>query len=108
MIVRESVERQPLCKIAPPDDLTLKTVSAKNLIEHDFHIVAGVPITVIIETSRLLKYAREFDAARTHVVYVGLSTRVTILEGALLLRLTPKNFVVPVRVERRIDVDEMR
>ena len=38
-----------------PDDLVLKLVLAKNLVEHDFDVVAGVPIAVIVEAAGLLQ-----------------------------------------------------
>ena len=66
-----------------------------------------VPVAVIVKAAGLLEHAGELDAARAHVVDVGLCAGVAVLEGALLLRLAPEDFVIAVGVERRIDVDQV-
>jgi hypothetical protein len=90
-----------------PDDLALERVLPHDLVEHDLDVVGGVPVAVVIEGSGLLEDAGEFDAARAHVVDVGLRGLVAVLEGALLLRLAPEDLVVAVRVERRVEVDQV-
>jgi hypothetical protein len=84
-----------------------KEVLAENLVEHDFDVVAGVPVAVVIEAAGFLEHAVQFDAARAHVLDVGLGRFVAVFEAALLLRLAPENFVVAIRVERRVDVDQI-
>ena len=69
--------------------------------------MAGVPVAVIVEAAGFLQHAVQFDAARAHVVDVGLGRFVTVFEAAFLLRLAPEDFVVAVRVERRVDVDQI-
>ena len=66
-----------------------------------------MPVAVVVEAAGLLEDAGQFDAARAHELDVGLGGLVAILEGALLLRLAPEDFVVAVRVERRVDVDQV-
>ena len=56
------VRRNCLTSFAPwrgplPDDLILELILAENLIEHDFDVVAGVPVTVVIEASHFLEHA---------------------------------------------------
>lgn len=51
--------------------------------------------------------ARQFHATRAHAVDVGFGRFVTVCKGALLFRLAPEHFVVAVRVERRIDVNQI-
>ncbi len=63
--------------------------------------------TVAVETPGFLEHAMQFDAARAHVIDVSLGRFVPVFEAALLFRLAPKNFVVAIRVERRVDVDEI-
>ena len=38
----------------------------------DFDVVAGVPVAVIIEAAGFLEHAMQFNAARAHVIDVGL------------------------------------
>ena len=61
----------------------------------------------MLEAAGSLEYAGQFDAARAHVVDVGLRAGVAVLEGPLLLGLAPEDLVVAVAVERRIDVDQV-
>src|SRR5580700_3785673 len=67
----------------------------------------SVPIAMVVERPGFLEYPGEFLAARPHVVDVGLCGLMAVLKSALFFRLSPKHFVVPVRVERRIDVDKI-
>ena len=62
---------------------------------------------MVIEAAGFLEHTMQFDAAGAHVLDVGLGRFVAVLEAALLLGLTPKNFVVAIRIERRVDVDEI-
>src|SRR5271167_2999936 len=87
-----------------PNDLVNKVVLPKDHIQHDLNVMRGVPVAVIVKRSRLLQDSRYLDTPRPHKFDVRLSRFVTILKGTLLLRLAPKNFVVAIGVERRIDV----
>lgn len=107
VIVWIAAKRESLCCGALPDDFVVKLILAENLVEHDFDVMAGVPVTVIIEAAGLLENAVQFDTTRPHVVDVGLGRFVSIFEAAFLFRLAPENFVIPVRVERRIYVNEI-
>jgi len=49
----------------------------------------------------------QLDAARAHVVDVGLGAGVAVLEGALPLGLAPGDPVVALGVERRVDINEV-
>lgn len=40
-----------------PNDLVLEVVLAENLVEHDFDVVAGVPVAVVIETASFFQNA---------------------------------------------------
>jgi hypothetical protein len=66
-----------------------------------------VPVAVVVEAAGFLEHALQLDAARAHVLDVGFGRFVSVFEAALLLGLAPKNFVVAIRVERRVDVDEI-
>lgn len=72
-----------------------------------FDVVAGVPVAVIIEAAGFLEDAVQLDAAGAHVVDVGLGRFVAVGEAPLLFCLAPEDFVVPVRVEGRVDVDQI-
>ena len=67
----------------------------------------GVPVAVVVEAAGLLEHAGQFDAPRAHVVDVSLGALVPVLEGALFLGLASEDFVVAVRVEGWVDVDEI-
>lgn len=92
---------------ALPHDLILKLVFPEYLIEHDLDVVRGVPIAVIVKAAGLFQDAHQFDAARAHEFNVSLRRFVPIIERALLLRLAPEHFVISIRVERWIDVDQI-
>src|SRR5271157_1179753 len=55
-----------------PNYFILEIVLAENLVEHHLHIVAGVPVAVIIETACLLQNPRHLHAAWPHEFNVGL------------------------------------
>ena len=107
VIVRQCGEGQTFREVSSPDDFALEVFFPENLIEHHLHVMRSVPVAVVVEAAGLLEHAGEFDAARAHVVDVGAGVLVPVLEGALLLGLAPEDFVVAVRVERRVDVDEV-
>jgi hypothetical protein len=65
----------------------------------------GVPVAVVVEAAGFLEDAGELDAAGTHVVDVGCRGGVAVFEGSLFLGLAPEDFVVAIRIERRIDPD---
>ncbi len=77
------------------------------MVEHDFDVVAGVPVAVVIKTAGLFEDTGELDAARAHVVNVSLGGFVAVFKGALLLGLAPKDFVVAIGVEGRVNVNEV-
>ena len=78
-----------------------------NLVEHDFDVVAGVPVAVVIKAAGLFEDAGELHAARAHVVNVSLGVLVAVFKGALLLGLAPKDLVVAVGVEGRVNVNQV-
>src|SRR5665213_233077 len=89
---------------ALPDHFVLEIVLPKYLIQHDLNVMGGVPVAVVVERPRLFQDSCDFHATRTHVLDVSFCRFVSVLKGPLLLGLAPKNFVVAIRVERRIDV----
>ena len=90
-----------------PDDFALKIIFAENLVEHDFDVVAGVPVAVVIKAAGLFEDAGELHAARAHVVNVSLGGFVAVFKGALLAGFAPKDFVVAVGVEGRVNVNQI-
>src|SRR5262249_30015843 len=92
---------------ALPDDLVLEAALPEDLVEHHLDIVAGGPVTVAVETARRCEDARQWTAAREHRVDVGARRSVAVVEGPLLLRLAPERLIDAVRVERRVDVDQI-
>jgi hypothetical protein len=67
----------------------------------------SVPIAMVVEAAGSLENAGQLDAAGAHEVDIRLGGFVTILEGALFLRLSPKHLVVPIGIERGINIDEI-
>ena len=77
------------------------------LVEHDFDVVAGVPVAVIIKAAGFFEDAGELHAARAHVVNVSLGVLVAVGKGTLLPGLAPKDLVIAVGVERRVNVNQV-
>src|SRR5712671_6099857 len=46
--------------VSLPDDFTLEVVLPENPVEHDFDVVGGVPVAVIIKAAGLFEDARQF------------------------------------------------
>ena len=92
---------------ALPNDFVLELVLPENLVEHDFDVVGGVPVAVIVEAAGRFEHPVQLDAARAHELNIGLRGGVPVFEGALLFGLAPEHFIVAIRVERRVDVDEI-
>ena len=69
--------------------------------------MAGMPVAVIIEASGLFQNTMQLDAARAHVLDVRLRRFVAVFERTFFLRLAPEDLVVPVGVERRVNVDQI-
>ena len=90
-----------------PDDLVNELVLAENLVEHDFDVVAGVPVAVVVKASGFFQHAMQLHTTWAHELHVSLRGCMSIFEGAFLFRLAPEHFVVPVRIERRVDVDQI-
>ena len=107
VIVRKAGECQTFCQRAMPDDFALEIIFSQNLVEHDFDVVAGVPVAVVIKAAGLFEDAGELHAARAHVVNVGAGGFVAVFKGAFLLGLAPKDFVVAVGVEGRVNVNQI-
>ena len=74
----------------------MKFSSPKSLVEHHLHVVAGVPVAVIVEAAGAFENAGKLLAARAHEFDVGLGRGVAVVEGTLLLGLAPEHFVVAV------------
>src|ERR1019366_3266774 len=87
-----------------PHNLVLEVIFPKHLVKHLLDVVAGVPVAVIVKATRLLEHPRQFHTAGPHEVDIRLCRFVAIFKGPLLFRLAPKDFVIAVRVERRVDV----
>jgi hypothetical protein len=49
----------------------------------------------------------QLDAPRAHVLDVRFGRFVAVCERTLLFRLAPEDFVITVRVERRVDIDQI-
>ena len=96
-----------VCARPLPHDFVLKVIFAKNVIEHHFDVMAGVPVTVIIKAAGLFEHTRQLFAARPHVINVSLGGFVAVVESPLLARFRPEDFVVAVGVERRVNVNEV-
>ena len=64
-------------------------------------------LAVVIKAAGLFEDAGQFHATRAHVVNVGAGGFVAVFKGALLLGLAPKDLVVAVGVEGRVNVDEV-
>ena len=69
--------------------------------------MTGVPVAVVVEAASLFQNAVQLDTARAHVIDVGLGRFMSIFKAAFLFRLAPENLVIAVRVERRVDVNQI-
>src|ERR1017187_5980800 len=69
--------------------------------------MARVPVAVVIKAARLLQHPCQLHATRPHELDIRLRRLVPVLERPSLLRLAPEHLIVPVRIERRIDVDQI-
>lgn len=67
-------------RLAFPDDFVDEVILAENLIEHDFDVVAGMPVAVVIKTACFLQHAVQLVAAGAHIFDVGLGRFVPVLE----------------------------
>jgi hypothetical protein len=65
-INRHSIERNVIFVAA------WELILAENLIEHNLHMVARVPICVMVKAAILLQYAVQLDTARAHELDVSL------------------------------------
>jgi hypothetical protein len=45
----------------------MQIIFAKNLVEHDFDVMAGAPVAAVIKAAGLFEDAGELHAARAHV-----------------------------------------
>src|ERR1039458_3566921 len=90
-----------------PDNLALEIVFAKNLIQHHLDVMAGVPVAVIVKAASLLENPRQLHAAGAHELDVSLRGFMAVVKGPLLLRLAPEDFVIPIGIEGRVNVDEV-
>ena len=90
-----------------PDDFRLEIVLAENLIEHGLAVMAGVPIAVIVKAASLLQNPRQLGATGPHELDIRPRRFVAILKGSLLFGFPPENFVGPVGIERRVDINKV-
>jgi hypothetical protein len=107
VIVWKRSKSKSFCTRAFPDYLRVKLVCTKDLVEHDFDIVGGVPVAVVVEGAGEFEDAVEFDAAGPHEFDIGLGGGVAVIEGAFFFGFAPEDLVVAIGIERRVDVDEV-
>ncbi len=65
---------------ALPHNLVDEIILAENLVEHDFDVMAGVPIAVVVEAPGFLEHTMQLDTARAHVLDVSLGRFVPVSE----------------------------
>ncbi|MBN1508156.1 MAG: hypothetical protein JW955_14995 [Sedimentisphaerales bacterium] len=87
---------------ALPNDLVRETVLSEDLIEHDFDVVGGMPVAVVVEGAGLLEDSAELDATGAHEVDVSGGGGVTVFKSAFLLCLAPEDLIVAIGVEGRV------
>ena len=63
-----------------PNDFVDEVILTENLVEHDFDVVAGVPVAVVIEAAGFLEHAVQLDATRAHVLDVSLGRFMPVFE----------------------------
>ena len=90
-----------------PDDLALEIVFPEDLVQHHLDVMAGVPIAVEVKAAGLFENARQLDAAGPHELDVSLRGFMPVVKRPLLFRLAPEDFVIPIGIKGRIDVDEI-
>jgi len=96
-----------MCACALPNDLILEVVFPEYPIEHYLDVMAGVPVAVIVKAAGFFEYPRQLHATGPHEFDIGLRGFMAVVKRPLFLGLAPKDLVVPVGVEGRIDVDEV-
>ena len=62
---------------------------------------------MIIKAPGLFQHAGQFQAPRPHVLNVSAGGFVPVLKGSFFLGLTPKHLVIAIRVERRVNVNQV-
>ena len=92
---------------APPHQLVLELILAENLVEHDFDVVGGVPIAVVVEGACFLEDSMQFDAPGAHEFDIGLSRGVAVFEGAFFLCFAPEDLVIAIGIKRRVDINKV-
>ena len=92
---------------ALPDNLILKVILTEDLIEHHLDVMAGVPVAVIVKAAGFFEYPRQLHATGPHEFDIGLRGLMAVVKRPLFLGLAPEDLIVPIRVEGRIDVDEV-
>ena len=85
-----------MCILPFPSNVVLKLTLSENLVEHDFDVVRGVPVAMIVERAGVLQDAVQLNATRPHKLDVGLCRGVPVLEGTFFFRLTPEDLIVAV------------
>jgi hypothetical protein len=85
----------------------VELVRTELLVKHHPYIGVCVPVAVIVEGAGLLENPVKLGNAGAHPMDVMLNRAEPVVKRALLFGVTPKDFVVPVGVEWRVDVDEV-
>lgn len=103
------VEERRGVRLPLPEDFIDETVLTKNLIKHDLDVSARVPVAMVVERPSSFQDAGEFVTARTHELEIGCGRSIAVLKGTFLplLLIGPEHFIVPTRIERRIDIDQV-
>jgi|SRR3990172_8664940 len=92
---------------ALPDDLVLKVIRPENIVEHHLDVMTRVPVAMVKEVARLLQHTVQFPDARTHVGDIRQRVAVAVVKSAFLGGIAPKHLVVAVRVEWRVDINQV-
>src|ERR1035441_2148931 len=82
-----------------PNNFILEIILPEKPVEHDFDVMGGGPVAVVVEAAGLFEDAGHLSATGPHVINVSLGVLVPVFKGTLLLGLAPEDFVVAVRVE---------
>jgi hypothetical protein len=62
---------------------------------------------MVVERSSPFENPGNLDATGPHVLDIGASRLMPILEGTLLLRFAPEYLIVSIRIERRVNIAEI-
>ena len=93
---------------APPRYFVLELIFTEHLITHYLDIMAGMPITMTIEAPGVFEHTGKLYTSRPPEIRDRLASRHVCLRQLRFFFCLPlEYFVISIRIERRVDVDQV-